>query len=157
MKALQKDEAIKVAAVLAIGLTALAGALEIDVLASLFAIVGFVIVLPLVAILGERLPFVESADETPDHPAAETDDRAAERIDPVARLRERYAAGELDDAAFERRLERLLETEDLEGKVEIEGGDGKLEIEGGDGDPDVGGRGADTETGDRDPLTERDQ
>jgi hypothetical protein len=43
-------------------------------------------------------------------------DRAEERSgtdegDALATLRERYATGELDEAAFEARLERLLETE----------------------------------------------
>lgn len=32
--------------------------------------------------------------------------------DALATLRERYARGDIDDAAFERRVERLLETED---------------------------------------------
>jgi hypothetical protein len=40
--------------------------------------------------------------------ASRTDDEDAA----LARLRERYAAGELDEAAFEARLERLLLTED---------------------------------------------
>jgi uncharacterized membrane protein len=41
----------------------------------------------------------------PERPGTDTD--AA-----LARLRERYATGELDEVAFERRLERLLRTED---------------------------------------------
>jgi hypothetical protein len=34
-------------------------------------------------------------------------------VDPVDHLRERYARGELTDSEFERRLDRLLETEPL--------------------------------------------
>ena len=34
--------------------------------------------------------------------------------DPLATLRERYARGEIDDVEFERRVERLVETEDAE-------------------------------------------
>lgn len=49
--------------------------------------------------------------------AAGAGDRAVERSTTdtdtaLARLRERYATGELDEIAFERRLERLLRTED---------------------------------------------
>lgn len=33
--------------------------------------------------------------------------------DPVEQLRERYASGDLSDEAFERKLDRLLETEDV--------------------------------------------
>ncbi|MEF8867636.1 MAG: hypothetical protein V5A85_03880, partial [Haloarculaceae archaeon] len=41
------------------------------------------------------------------------DDTAAEPADdPVSELRERYVSGELDRAAFERRLDRLLDPAD---------------------------------------------
>ncbi|WP_345777006.1 SHOCT domain-containing protein [Halorarum salinum] len=33
---------------------------------------------------------------------------------PLSRLRERYAAGEIDEAEFEHRLDLLLETEDAD-------------------------------------------
>jgi uncharacterized membrane protein len=67
-------------------------------------VVGFAVLLPLVAIAtGEA----GEADEESE-PAA-TGEPAA---DPLDRLRERYAEGELTDGEFERRLERLLETED---------------------------------------------
>ncbi|WP_425498491.1 SHOCT domain-containing protein [Haloprofundus halobius] len=39
----------------------------------------------------------------------------AEETDPLVTLRERYARGELSDETFERKLERLLETETYEG------------------------------------------
>lgn len=67
---------------------------------------GFFLLVPLIAVLGERLPFV-AADET-------TIDTADERA-PVERLRERYARGDLSDEEFERRLARLVETEDEAG------------------------------------------
>lgn len=43
--------------------------------------------------------------------ARSADDGTDEPTDPIATLRERYASGEIDEAAFERRVERLLETE----------------------------------------------
>ncbi|WP_267642776.1 SHOCT domain-containing protein [Haloarchaeobius amylolyticus] len=68
--------------------------------------IGFGGVLPLAVGLAKRR---EDADGRNRAGAAESgtgSDRA------LHRLRERYAAGELSDAAFERRLERLLATED---------------------------------------------
>lgn len=44
-------------------------------------------------------------------PATRRDD---ETDDALAELRDRYARGDLDDAAFERRVERLLETESVD-------------------------------------------
>ena len=70
-------------------------------------IVGFAVVLPIVAIaLGE------SDSEAWDPMAAERDGETDTETDPLAELRRRYAEGEIDELEFERRLERLLETED---------------------------------------------
>lgn len=62
----------------------------------LIAVVGWFVVTPLILLLG--VPF--GGDE------AETDDR-----DPLERLRDRYAAGEISEAEFDRKVERLLETD----------------------------------------------
>lgn len=113
---LDKREALGVVLVLAVGFTALASLLDADVLADVFAILGFVVLLPLVGILGDRLPFVtadgDDATEstTPSDGIGEPD----EPDDQIATLRERYARGEIDEAEFERRLEGLLETEDVD-------------------------------------------
>jgi uncharacterized membrane protein len=64
-------------------------------------VVGFAVVLPIFGIL-----FDDEAEET--GTAAES----AATPDPLEELRRRYAEGEIDEAEFERRLERLLETED---------------------------------------------
>ncbi len=41
--------------------------------------------------------------------------RSAEQpVDPIERLRERYVAGELTESEYERRLELVLDTDDLE-------------------------------------------
>ena len=67
-------------------------------------IIGFAVVLPLVGILFDGDD--ESATET--EPSADRPDEE----DPLERLKRRYADGEIGDEEFERRLERLLETED---------------------------------------------
>ena len=40
-----------------------------------------------------------------------SDDEPAEPADPLATLQERYAAGELSEAEFERRLDRIMDSE----------------------------------------------
>lgn len=70
---------------------------------AIFAI-GYAAVLPLVAIaLGEDEDETETDRSSIPEEATET---------PLDRLKRRYAEGEIDEVEFERRLERLLETED---------------------------------------------
>ena len=70
-------------------------------------VVGFAVVLPLVAIaLGE------SDEAAADAAAPARTDGESRGEAPLDRLKRRYAEGELTDEEFERRLERLLETED---------------------------------------------
>lgn len=70
---------------------------------AIFAI-GYAVVLPLVAIaLGESDDEAETDRSSDPDEATET---------PLDRLKRRYAEGEIDEDEFERRLERLLETED---------------------------------------------
>jgi len=76
-------------------------------------LVGYVVVVPLTELLygDEDEEAVEaSGDETAaaQSAATETDET------PLERLRRRYADGELTDEQFERKLERLLETETME-------------------------------------------
>lgn len=63
---------------------------------------GLVIVLPILHTLAKPLP-EDDGDEEPSDPALDA-------------LRERYARGEIGEEEFERRLDRLLETEDAETK-----------------------------------------
>lgn len=98
-----------------------------------FMLVGYVAILPIVSILfGEdeeeeqRARAGEGAREDrtePADPGAEnrSADRAARSHDALQTLRDRYARGELTDEEFERKLERLLETETIEEAAESVG------------------------------------
>ncbi|MEF8791824.1 MAG: SHOCT domain-containing protein [Haloarculaceae archaeon] len=71
-------------------------------------VVGFAVVVPLVGVaLGESGAASAETGTDPGRP----DEQAREEA-PLDRLKRRYAEGELTDEEFERRLERLLETED---------------------------------------------
>jgi uncharacterized membrane protein len=72
---------------------------SIEVAAVVF-VVGWFLLVPVLAILGEEMAF-----------DAEEEDAGS---DPVEALRERYARGEIDEVEFERRLEGLLATEDAD-------------------------------------------
>ncbi|WP_206424945.1 pentapeptide repeat-containing protein [Halosimplex salinum] len=71
-------------------------------------VIGFAVVLPLAGTLAGW--YEERTAEAEPEPKS---DDADERPDPLADLRRRYADGEIDDAEFERRVERLLETESM--------------------------------------------
>jgi len=85
-------------------------------------LVGYVAIVPLVAILfGDEDDRREWAAESLSADTAETDgepEPTDSTTDALETLRERYAAGELTDEQFERKLERLLDTETLEGAQE---------------------------------------
>ncbi|QLK26600.1 SHOCT domain-containing protein [Natrinema zhouii] len=90
-------------------------------------LVGYVAVVPLVAILfGDEEDQREWADdyvgtdesETVSEPETTATDSGTNTRDALETLRERYAAGELTDEQFERKLEQLLDTETLEGAQE---------------------------------------
>ena len=95
----EKQTLLAVLSVATLGLTALFAVTGLEFLVPTTFVLGFFVVIPLIALLGEALPVVES-------------EVAADG--PIDDLRSRYARGELTDEEFERRLERLLETEDAE-------------------------------------------
>lgn len=65
-------------------------------LVPLIAIVGWFVLTPLVLLVG--VPFGG-------------DEEAVDERDPLEKLRDRYAAGEITEAEFDRKVERLLETD----------------------------------------------
>jgi uncharacterized membrane protein len=73
---------------------------------------GYIVVIPIVSILAgdeeDEETAEESTTESTPTPTSETKD------DALATLRNRYARGELTEEQFERKVERLLETETLE-------------------------------------------
>ena len=79
-------------------------------------VVGFVAVLPAATKLAE---WYESRPADEDEADGEDEDKQASAL---ATLRDRYASGEIDEAEFERRVERLLETESVEDAETAYGG-----------------------------------
>ena len=79
-----------------------------------FMLFGYIVVVPLTALLfGDDSDLREWWDT--DATSVEPDERrSAETDESLQTLRERYARGELTDEQFERKVERLLETETLE-------------------------------------------
>lgn len=102
MAAVDLDPVIGLIAVGTLPAAALAGLFVGAQAAAVVAIVGWLFLVPVLGILSEEV--LVEADE-PAEPATQ---------DPLEELRERYARGDIDDLEFERRLERLLETEDVE-------------------------------------------
>ncbi|RLM72480.1 SHOCT domain-containing protein [Halorubrum sp. Atlit-26R] len=111
----EKKRLIGLIAILSFGLTALLAVLLPPALGPLIPavfITGYFILIPLAVVLGEQFPLVAS-----DEPDAATGSGAT-ADNPIAALRERYASGEIDEAEFERKLDRLLATEDLDERFE---------------------------------------
>jgi uncharacterized membrane protein len=80
------------------------------------------------------------------------DDESDAADDPLAELKARYARGEIDDAEFERRVERLVGVEDLG----ADGAVGDLEAAGPDVD-DLGAAGPDADDPGADPTDARER
>ncbi len=76
-----------------------------------FMLFGYIVLVPVTALLfGDEEDVAEWWDEDEANTERERDTES----DPLAELRSRYARGELTDEQFERKLERLLETESIE-------------------------------------------
>lgn len=109
--------------------------------AAIVFVVGWLLLVPVLGILSDT--FGSRTDRGPDDEIeAAVEQRVADSIaggrrdgdtgteDPVEALRERYARGELGDEEFERKLERLIETEDVEVPDGVSLGDVDLDREG---------------------------
>lgn len=82
-------------------------------------VVGFVAVLPAAQYLASWYETRSGESRSGEPIDMESDEQAA-----LAALRDRYARGEIDEAEFERRVERLLETESVADAADAYGGDG---------------------------------
>lgn len=103
MVTLDGEDLVGLVAVMTLPLAALAAIFVGGTAAAAVGVVGWLLLVPVLAILfeDEELRFGESSDE----PAS----ASTARQDPLDTLRDRYARGELSDEEFEARLERILE------------------------------------------------
>jgi uncharacterized membrane protein len=91
-----------------------------------FMLFGYIVIIPVVSMLFDEEEAEESESEEYDPDplwgrrgeAAERDEATADTADALERLRTRYANGDLTDEQFERKLDRLLETETPEDAAE---------------------------------------
>ncbi|WP_430505346.1 SHOCT domain-containing protein [Haloparvum sp. PAK95] len=94
-----------------------------------FMLVGYVAVVPIVALLfGDEEDRAEWWSEGESSDSERTATAESDRRDALQTIRDRYARGELTEEQFERKLETLLETETLEdvkGRDSIATGDGE--------------------------------
>ncbi|WP_339103096.1 SHOCT domain-containing protein [Haloterrigena salinisoli] len=98
-------------AILTLALTSLAGIAGLEALAGVITIVGWFVLTPVLLFWGDEVALLledETADATRDAEA-----KADTEADPLEELKRRYAAGEIDDAEFERRLERLVAVDEI--------------------------------------------
>jgi len=86
-----------------------------------FMLFGYVVIVPITTMVFDEDEDEDEVDATDyiESTIGETGDTATGEADeptenPLQTLRDRYARGELTDEQFERKLERLLETETLE-------------------------------------------
>ncbi|GGK68296.1 SHOCT domain-containing protein [Haloarcula sebkhae] len=112
--ALPRWKLVATIVIVSTGVAMLGGAAGLgNVLTPLSIILGWFILAPLVALLGSELPMIEPPEDESEMDGTDATTAAEPTVDPVDQLRERYARGELTDSEFERRLDRLLETESL--------------------------------------------
>lgn len=80
---------------------------------------GYIVLVPITAMLFDPEESAETDEAESERTAETTDvDGDADADEALARLRTEYAEGRLTDAEFERRVERLLETETVGDAVE---------------------------------------
>lgn len=115
MESLSRWRAATLAFFLTIGLTVVFG--PVGSLSSVAIGLGFFVLIPLIVLAPELVPLVDDGEEPERRPPvsnAEPTAQSTPSSDPVEDLRDRYANGEISQTEFERRLDDLLATEDLE-------------------------------------------
>ena len=92
-------------AVLTLGFIVLLGALGLEMASGIVVAIGWFMLTPVFLFWGEEIAqFLYGEDES----QAQSGER-----DALTELKQRYARGEIDDAEFERRLERLIELDEI--------------------------------------------
>ncbi|QLK27794.1 SHOCT domain-containing protein [Natrinema zhouii] len=104
------NESWLLVAILTFALASITGAAGLGALASAISIVGWFLLTPILLFWGEEVALLLENDEATD--ATRNGETDAES-DPLEELKRRYAAGEIDDAEFERRLERLVAVDEI--------------------------------------------
>ncbi|ELY49335.1 SHOCT domain-containing protein [Natronolimnohabitans innermongolicus] len=90
-------------------LISLAGIAGLEALAGVIVIIGWFLLTPIFLFWGDEMATLLFGEESSE---STLEPREAEP-DALEELKRRYAAGEIDDAEFERRLERLVAVDDL--------------------------------------------
>ena len=80
---------------------------ELAIVSTVIATIGWFLLTPIFLFWGEEIASVLFGDRTGD----------GGRVDALEELKRRYAAGEIDDEEFDRRLDRLLAVDDLPADV----------------------------------------
>jgi uncharacterized membrane protein len=92
-------------AVLTLGCIVFFGALGLEIASSVVVAIGWFMLTPLFLFWGDEIAeFLYGGDES---------GTPSEESDALTELKQRYARGEIDDAEFERRLERLIELDEV--------------------------------------------
>ncbi|WP_459193356.1 SHOCT domain-containing protein [Halosimplex sp. J119] len=105
-----------VVAILTLPVGLLAGLFVGFEVAAVVFIVGWFLLTPLIPIVANEVwPAIRGRGSSSEGEAADAD-----ADDPLGELKARYARGEIGDAEFERRMERLVEIEDVEVSGSVE-------------------------------------